>query len=112
MLTATPTLSETAERLLGEAHAAKSGRAALTLVGGSGHVLRQTVIALQRGEELAEHASPGEATLLVLLGSVELRAGEVVHVGSAGELLAIPPCPHSLLAAEDAAVLLTVARRP
>jgi hypothetical protein len=52
-------------RLLQEARIAASGRAASTPIGGSGHVLRQTVIALRVGEQHAEHANPGEATVLL-----------------------------------------------
>lgn len=101
-----------AARLLDDARAATSGRAAHTPLGGSGQVLRQTVIALRGGEELAEHANPGEATVLVLSGSVELRAGGSMTPGSDGDLLPVPPRPHSLTALTDAAVLLTVAKLP
>lgn len=101
-----------AAQLLDEARVATSGRAAHTPIGGSGHALRQTVIALRLGEELAEHANPGEATVLVLSGRVELRAADQVTAGSDGDLLAVPPLPHSLAAVTDAAVLLTVAKLP
>jgi quercetin dioxygenase-like cupin family protein len=101
-----------AAELLATAREAQSGRAAHTPVGGSGHALRQTVIALRGGQQLAEHQSPGEATLLVLSGRVELRAGGQAAACAAGDLLAIPPRSHSLYALEDAAVLLTVAKLP
>ena len=87
-----------------------SGRAAHTPLGGSGHALRQTVLALRGGEALAEHASPGEASVLVLGGRVELRAGDDVTAGAEGDLLAVPSRPHSLTALTDATVLLTVAK--
>lgn len=113
MNAATPeSITALSVRLLDEARTATSGRAAHTPVGGSGHVLRQTVIALRVGEQLAEHASPGEATVLVLNGSVELRDGDTMTSGSDGDLLPVPPRPHSLTALTDATVLLTVAKLP
>jgi quercetin dioxygenase-like cupin family protein len=108
----TESVNALAARLSEEARASDSGRAAHTPVGGSGHALRQTVIALCAGQQLAEHSSPGEATVLVLTGSVELRAGDDVAAGAEGDLLVVPPRPHSLLAITDAAVLLTVAKLP
>ena len=91
--------------------AASSGRSAHTIYGGREHVLRQTLIALSAGSNLDEHESPGEATLQVLHGSVTLVAGEDRWDCSPGDLMTIPDSRHSLQAAEDSAVLLTVARR-
>jgi quercetin dioxygenase-like cupin family protein len=85
-----------------------TGHSATTVYGGHGHRLRQTVIALGGGKQLAEHESPGEATLLVLDGRVELRAGKRRWEGESGDLLVIPPERHSLHALEPSAVLLTV----
>ncbi|SEM33852.1 cupin domain-containing protein [Nonomuraea pusilla] len=101
---------ESRARGLLERAAASSGRAAETLVGGSGRVLRQTLLALTAGTSLAEHDNPGEATLLVVKGSVRLRSGEESWEGSAGDLLTVPGARHSLEALQDAAVLLSVAR--
>jgi quercetin dioxygenase-like cupin family protein len=86
-----------------------AGRSALTVYGGQGHALRQTLIALAAGRRLGEHESPGEATLQVLRGSVRLHAGENTWEGGAGDYVAIPPARHDLEAIEDSAVLLTVA---
>lgn len=101
-------LASLADELLATADRAHSGRASHTVHGGRGHTLRQTVIALAAGHELAEHQSPGEATLQVLTGRVRLTAGDETWEGGAGDLVAIPPARHALAALEDAAVLLTV----
>ena len=66
-------LTEVADQLLARAENSHSGRAAQSVYGGHDRVLRQTVIALAAGHELAEHESPGEATLQVLSGRVRLR---------------------------------------
>ena len=87
-------------------------RAAQTVVGGHEKALRQTVIALAKDAALAEHASPGEASLYVLRGRVTLAAGADSWEGREGDLLLIPDAPHSLTALADSAVLLTVAKPP
>ena len=68
------------------------------------------VRALVAGHALAEHASPGEATLQVLRGRVRLVVKDRSWPGAAGDLLVIPDARHALHADEDAVVLLTVAR--
>ncbi len=65
-------LPEAAAGLLVDAQAHSARRAARTLCGGSGHALRQTVIALLAGASLSDHENPGEATLQVLEGQVRL----------------------------------------
>jgi quercetin dioxygenase-like cupin family protein len=100
-------LDALARELLAAASASPSGRAARTVYGGHEHVLRQTVIALAAGQTLAEHENPGEATVH---GRVRLICGADSWEGRKGDLLIVPPAPHSLQAAENAAVLLTVAK--
>ena len=103
-------LDALARELLAAASASSSGRAARTVYGGHEHVLRQTVIALAAGQTLAEHENPGEATVHVLHGRVRLASGPDSWEGRKGDLLNVPLAPHSLQAAENAAVLLTVAK--
>jgi quercetin dioxygenase-like cupin family protein len=92
---------------LRSARTATSARAATTVFGGHEHVMRQTVIALRAGSGLSEHRNPGEATVLVLKGRVELVAGTETWQGRTGDLLIVPQAPHTLHALDDSAVLLT-----
>lgn len=91
------------------AEATSSGRSSQTVYGGHQRSLRQTVIALAAGRKMAEHDSPGEATLYVLSGKLNLICGDDTWKGSTGDLLVIPAGRHSVEALEDVAFLLTVA---
>jgi quercetin dioxygenase-like cupin family protein len=110
-------LTALARTQLQAALSAHSGRSAKTVFGGHEHVLRQTMIALRAGEKLEEHDSPGDATVQVLHGRVVLAAGADSWVGAMGamgamgDLLRVPAVRHSLHAAHDSVVLLTVAKR-
>lgn len=77
----------------------------------AGGALRQTLLALIAGQGLSEHESPGDATLLVLRGRVQLSTAGESWDGTVGDLLVIPPERHELLAVDDSAVLLTVYRQ-
>lgn len=101
-------LTAIARQHLEQAHQNSSGRSAGSVYGGHEHRLRQTVVALTKGTSLAEHDSPGEATLQVLSGRIRLSAGADSWEGRTGDLIVIPPARHSLDAVEDATVLLTV----
>lgn len=103
-------LSALVRQQLDLAQSASSGRSSHTVYGGHEHVLRQTVIALARGQVLDEHANPGEATVHVLHGRVRLAAGDTSWEGSPGDLLIVPDARHTLEALESSAVLLTVAK--
>ena len=69
------------------------------------------MVALTAGAELAEHDNPGEATLYVITGRVELHAGADSWQARTGDLVEIPPARHSVVAIEDSAVLLTAVPR-
>ena len=94
-----------------KAAAADSGRSAETVCGGHEKSLRQTVIAMNAGVELAEHENPGGATVLVLSGRVELRSNGVSWAGRSGDLLTVPNDRHSLHALQASVVLLTVVKK-
>lgn len=101
-------LHDLADQLLVRARASSNGRAAHTVYGGTGHHLRQTLIVLLEGQELAEHDSPGEATLQVFSGRVRLESPSDSVEGVGGDLVVIPPERHSLAALEESVVMLTV----
>ena len=103
-------LDAVAREQLRVAAAAASGRSAETVYGGHERVLRQTLMALTAGSTMAEHESPGDATLLVVSGRIRLSSGSDAWEGRQGDLIAIPPARHTLEALEDSAVLLTVAK--
>ncbi|SHT47187.1 cupin domain-containing protein [Mycobacteroides abscessus subsp. abscessus] len=68
-------------------------------------------MALAARHKLAEHENPGEATLLVLSGLVELATSTARATLSAGEYVVIPQERHELTAIEESVVLLTVVSR-
>jgi quercetin dioxygenase-like cupin family protein len=94
-----------ADEQLTKAREASSGRSAYMAVHDGR--LRQTLIALTAGNELAEHNAPPAASVFVLRGRVRLIAGDDVAELTAGALVTMPRKRHSLAAAEDSVVLLT-----
>jgi quercetin dioxygenase-like cupin family protein len=101
-------LTALVQEQLAAARSSSAGRSARTLHGGTGHALRQTVLALASGHSLGEHESPGEATLQVLAGRVQLSAGGKKWEATEGGYLPIPPARHDLAAIDDSVVLLSV----
>lgn len=95
-----------AQRLLSEAAASNSGRAARTVAALPG--LRSTMIALNSGCELAEHQAPGAATLVCLTGSVRLTTTKQEWSLHGHTLIPVPPERHRLIADTPAVVMLTV----
>lgn len=104
-------LDALAREQLETATSSDSGRAASTVVGGHEHTMRQTLVALRKDAVLSEHENPGEATIYVVSGRVELLSGSDAWQARAGDLVEIPPTRHSLRAIEDCAVLLTAVPR-
>ncbi|MGH3197232.1 MAG: cupin domain-containing protein [Streptosporangiaceae bacterium] len=104
-------LTALARELLDGARRSAAGRSATTVVGGHEHVMRQTLVALTTGSTLSDHENPGEATVYVLSGRVEVTAGEDAWQARIGDLVEIPPVRHGLRALEDSAVLLTAVPR-
>lgn len=99
------------EKQLAEARSGPAGRAARTVYGGRERTLRQTVLALAGGNRLDDHENPGQATLLVLSGEVQLGTSTGAVTGTEGDFLIIPDERHNLAALTDAVVLLTVVAR-
>ncbi len=98
-------LAELAQSHLDRALTNENGRSAELVVHDG--PLRQTVIALAAGIELAEHNSPPAASIQVLHGSVAVTNGGHLEVLHAGELQALTHERHSVQARSDAAFLLT-----
>ena len=103
-------LNALAAEHLAAAHFASNGRSSAKLIGDHTKLLRKNLIALTAGSSLQDHESPGEATLMVLVGTIEFHAGGESVTLSAGQMLVIPPERHGLTAITDAAVVLSVAK--
>ncbi|MFI2754535.1 cupin [Cellulomonas sp. P22] len=97
-------LSLLAQSHLDAARASDHGRSAELLLHDG--PLRQTVIALAAGTELAEHNSPSAASLQVLVGRVKVTGVEVDAL-VAGEIALLTHLRHAVLAEEDSVFLLT-----
>lgn len=98
-------LDELVEQHLEKAKIAPHGRSATAVL--KDGKLRQTLLALDAGSEMADHSKPESATLLVLQGTVTVRWADGEQVIGHGGLYVIPDVVHNVLAAEPAAFLLT-----
>lgn len=99
------------EELLTRAREAPSGRAAESVLRQG--PLRQTLMALPAGSELAEHHAPGPGSVQVLTGTVTFRftgedGAEVSRELTRGDLWPLVQSRHAVTAEEDAVFLLTV----
>jgi len=101
-------LAAAAREQLRAATTSTSGRASRTIYGGHDQRLRQTVIALVSGASLAEHTSPPEASIQILVGEVLLETASTSWQLKTGDFLDLPAAAHSVRAISDAAFLLTV----
>ncbi|WP_182354922.1 cupin [Flaviflexus huanghaiensis] len=97
-------INEMVHQLLDDAIAADNGRKAEIVV--SDGPLRQTLIALRAGIELAPHNSPPAASILVLKGDVIVSGVESTPIGE-GSIIALTHERHSVKAVEDSIFLLT-----
>ena len=104
-------LDAVAREQLAAARRSTAQRSATTVVGGHERVMRQTVVALLAGAAMDDHENLGEATLYVITGRVELRAGKDSWQARTGDMVEIPSARHSVHAVEDSAVLLTAVPR-
>ncbi|SEB73106.1 Cupin domain protein [Paramicrobacterium humi] len=103
-------LTALARHELEHALSGSSGRSAKTLYGGQEHQLRQTLVALRAGVVMAEHENPGEATVQVLHGRLELATADASWSGWVGDLIIVPDATHKVTAVEDCVFLLTVVK--
>lgn len=106
-MTAT-SLTDVGNEQLDEARRSSNGRASTTLH--HGHRLHQTLLALTAGTRLAEHQSPGDATVQCLRGRVVLNSGSEHLTVPEGGLVHVPARRHDVVAEEDSLIVLTVAR--
>ena len=68
-----------------------------------------TVFALAKGEEIGEHAAPGDAMVLILDGEAEIKIDGKLSIVKKGECIVMPrDIPHALRAAVSFKMLLTV----
>ena len=91
-------------RVLKEAMVADKGRAAEVVVHDG--PLRQTLLALIKGQVLAEHNSPPAASLYLLRGRVRVSGQDESEV-AAGEIVVLTHVRHGVEALEDSVFLLT-----
>ncbi len=97
---------------LDAARRASAGRSAKTVHGGHEKVLRQTVIALVAGRSTDQWENPGEATVQVVAGRVQVVSDRAAWDGAPGDLIVVPRERAAIRAVEDSVVLLTVAKLP
>jgi quercetin dioxygenase-like cupin family protein len=66
-------------------------------------------LVLPKGKNIAEHEVEGEITVQCLEGRVEFRSNDITRVLSAGQLVYLAGgSKHSLIALDDASLLITI----
>jgi quercetin dioxygenase-like cupin family protein len=106
-----PRLDILADTMLHRARASGSGHSAELIVHDG--VLRQTVMGLRAGTELAEHEAPAAATLQVVSGRIRvLKRGQLAEELTPGELVSLTHSRHTIEALEDSVYLLTAVSGP
>ena len=72
-----------------------------------------TLFAFDRGQELSEHATPFDALVMVLEGTIVLTIGGAPVRASPGTIVRMPATvPHAVHAPEPARMLLLMLREP
>ena len=83
------------------------GRQAITLL--KQHGTSVVLMAMDKGNLIEEHGTPGVVTIQVLKGRVDITGDDRTINAEPGTLLAFgPSVAHSLSAIDEAAVLLTI----
>lgn len=103
-------LTALARHELEHAQSSSSGRSAKTVFGGHERTLRQTLIALREGVTMGDHESPGDATVHVISGRIELTTADASWTGWKGDHIIVPDQTHNVRALEDSVFLLSVAK--
>jgi len=103
----TTQIDTTTTTLLNDARGSTNGLA--TLMGARSRSLRQVILAMRAEALLPDHENPGDATLQVLTGEVELgtSSGTSTVRLQEGALEVIPLERHYLRAITDCAVIIT-----
>ena len=101
-------LGDETPALLEKARSSRAGRAAKTLV--KEGPFRVTAVAIRRGTSLERHAVDGPVSIQSLMGRARLELdGESVPIPAKSLVTLRPGIEHSVSAATDCAILITMA---
>ncbi len=90
----------------------EEGRVVSRTLSAKSHV-NITLFAFDQGEEISAHTSPGDAMIQVLDGSARITIDGQQLDAKAGEVVVMPAnVPHSVYAATQFKMLLTVVKQP
>jgi quercetin dioxygenase-like cupin family protein len=100
-------LMSMAEKLMGEATSATSGRASLTLA--HGDEMTVVLVALKAGNTLEEHTAPAAATVITLSGNIIFTTSAEKITLEQGEAVTFTAdILHAVDASEDSAFLIVI----